>query len=66
MGHGPRSDVVAKQLVNEAFEVEVVALELANPRFYHMDTALCPLSRGEVMFVPDAFTEKNRMANSQG
>jgi N-dimethylarginine dimethylaminohydrolase len=25
-----------------------------------MDTALCSLSRGEVMFVPDAFTEKGK------
>ncbi len=60
LGYGPRSDAAAEQIVKEAFGVEVVALELANPRFYHMDTALCPLSRGEVMFVPDAFTKKGR------
>ena len=60
LGYGPRSDAVAEQIVKEAFDVEVVALELANPRFYHMDTALCPLSRGEVMFVPEAFTKKGR------
>jgi N-dimethylarginine dimethylaminohydrolase len=60
LGYGPRSDAAAEQIVEEAFDVEVVALELANPRFYHMDTALCPLSRGEVMFVPDAFTKKGR------
>jgi N-dimethylarginine dimethylaminohydrolase len=33
-----------------------VALELADPRFYHMDTALCPLPGGEVMYLPGAFT----------
>ena len=60
LGYGPRSDAAAEQIVEEAFDVEVVAIELANPRFYHMDTALCPLSRGEVMFVPDAFTKKGR------
>jgi N-dimethylarginine dimethylaminohydrolase len=60
LGYGLRSDAVAEQIIKEAFDVEVVALELANPRFYHMDTALCPLSRGEVMFVPDAFTKKGR------
>jgi N-dimethylarginine dimethylaminohydrolase len=60
LGYGPRSDAAAEQIIKEAFDVEVVALELANPRFYHMDTALCPLSRGEVMFVPDAFTKKGR------
>jgi N-dimethylarginine dimethylaminohydrolase len=36
--------------------VSTIALELVDPRFYHMDTALCPLPRGEVMFVPGAFT----------
>jgi N-dimethylarginine dimethylaminohydrolase len=60
MGYGPRSDAAAEQIVKEAFDVELVALELANPSFYHMDTALGPLSRGEVMFVPDVFTKKGR------
>jgi N-dimethylarginine dimethylaminohydrolase len=32
-----------------------VALELADPHFYHMDTALCPLSGGELLYVPFAF-----------
>ena len=62
LGYGPRSDAAAEQIIKEAFDVEVVALELANPRFYHMDTALCPLSRGDVMFVPDAFTKKGKAA----
>ena len=30
---------------SDIFGVEVVALELADPRFYHMDTALCPFDR---------------------
>jgi N-dimethylarginine dimethylaminohydrolase len=62
MGYGPRSDAGAKDIVKEIFDVEVIALELADHRFYHMDTALCPLSRGEVMFVPNAFTEKGKAA----
>jgi len=37
-----------------------VALELADARFYHIDTALCPLPRGEVLYVPGAFTEQDR------
>jgi N-dimethylarginine dimethylaminohydrolase len=55
-GHGPRSDAAARHTVADIFAVETVALELADPRFYHLDTALCPLPRGEVMFVPEAFT----------
>jgi N-dimethylarginine dimethylaminohydrolase len=56
MGYGPRSDRDAASVIESVFGVEVVSLELADPRFYHLDTALCPLSHGEIMFVPAAFT----------
>jgi N-dimethylarginine dimethylaminohydrolase len=42
------------------FDVQAVPLQLADPRFYHLDTALCPLPRGEVMYVPEAFTAEGR------
>ncbi|MPZ58878.1 MAG: amidinotransferase [Rhizobiales bacterium] len=60
MGYGPRSDAAARAVVEQEFGATVVALELADPRFYHMDTALCPLTRGEVIYYPDAFTEAGR------
>jgi N-dimethylarginine dimethylaminohydrolase len=56
MGYGPRSDAAASHVVADMFGHEVIALELADARFYHMDTALCPLSGGEVMYLPHAFT----------
>jgi N-dimethylarginine dimethylaminohydrolase len=56
MGYGPRSDAAARDVVSGMFGHEVVALELADGRFYHMDTALCPLSGGEVMYLPAAFS----------
>jgi len=56
MGYGPRSDVAARDVVAAEFGVETIALELADARFYHMDTALSPLPGGEVMYVPCAFT----------
>lgn len=56
MGCGQRSDAAASRVVDDVFGVEVVALELADPRFYHLDTALCALPRGEVMYVPQALT----------
>ncbi len=56
MGYGPRSERDAAALVQETFGIETIAVELANAHFYHMDTALSPLPRGEVMFVPSAFT----------
>jgi N-dimethylarginine dimethylaminohydrolase len=43
MGYGQRSDVGARPIVEREFGVDVVALKLADARFYHMDTALRPL-----------------------
>jgi N-dimethylarginine dimethylaminohydrolase len=62
MGHGPRTDHRARPIVADLFATDVVALELADPRFYHMDTALCPLSGGELLYIPGAFTDTGRAA----
>jgi N-dimethylarginine dimethylaminohydrolase len=56
-GYGPRSDREAARVVNETYGVDALPLELVNPSFYHMDTALAPLPRGEMMYVPSAFSE---------
>ncbi len=55
MGYGPRSDLAAAKVVSETFGLETAALELVDPRFYHMDTALSALPNGEIMYVPSAF-----------
>jgi N-dimethylarginine dimethylaminohydrolase len=60
MGYGSRSDAASRAAVEEAFGIEAVVLELADARFYHIDTALCPLPRGEVLYVPGAFTAQDR------
>jgi N-dimethylarginine dimethylaminohydrolase len=57
MGYGPRSDAAAAPVIAETFGVETVPLELPDPRFYHMDTTLCPLTRGELMYFPGGFTK---------
>ncbi len=62
MGYGPRSDLVARGAVEDCFGIETVALELADPRFYHMDTALNPLPGGEVMYVPSAPSPRTGLA----
>jgi N-dimethylarginine dimethylaminohydrolase len=60
LGYGQRSDAAAQAAVAREFGLPVVALELADPRFYHMDTALAPLPNGEAMYVPGAFTAIGR------
>jgi N-dimethylarginine dimethylaminohydrolase len=46
MGFGPRSHSAASEIVSEIFAVECEPLELGDPRFYHLDTAFCPLPSG--------------------
>jgi N-dimethylarginine dimethylaminohydrolase len=55
-GYGPRSSKSALGVIGEVFGQEVVPLELASDRFYHLDTCFCPLSGGEVLYHPQAFT----------
>jgi N-dimethylarginine dimethylaminohydrolase len=59
MGCGPRSDPRAQEIVKNTFGVEVHRFELINPKFYHMDTALCPLSGGEALVVRSAFSPED-------
>jgi N-dimethylarginine dimethylaminohydrolase len=55
-GFGQRSERAASDAIAAFFSREVVPLELASPRFYHLDTCFCPLSGGEVLYYPPAFT----------
>jgi N-dimethylarginine dimethylaminohydrolase len=56
-GFGPRSDEAASREIARFFGREAVSLELATPRFYHLDTCFCPLSGGQVLVFPQAFTD---------
>lgn len=56
-GYGQRSLKQAGDEIARFFDKPVVALELATARFYHLDTCFCPLSGGEVLYYPPAFTE---------
>jgi N-dimethylarginine dimethylaminohydrolase len=55
LGYGQRSDREAAEIVRQTFGFEVEPLRLVDPRFYHMDTCLCPLTGGEVLYWPQAF-----------
>jgi ornithine--oxo-acid transaminase len=41
------------------------AVELMDPRFYHLDLAFCPLGEGRAMVVPSALTEAGRAVISE-
>lgn len=58
-GHGFRSDISAKPFLEASTGIEVEALRLRDPRFYHLDTCFCPLEDGCLLYFPGAFTEES-------
>jgi N-dimethylarginine dimethylaminohydrolase len=59
-GYRFRSDARSHQWVAEALGVQVLPLELVDPRFYHLDTCFCPLAEGEAIYYPGAFDDYGR------
>jgi N-dimethylarginine dimethylaminohydrolase len=59
-GYGFRSDEAAAEEVASAFGLPVVSLRLVDPRYYHLDTALCVLDAETAMFYPAAFDDTAR------
>ncbi len=54
-GYHQRSDIRSFPKLSEIFQREIIPLELIDGRFYHLDTCFCPLSGGELLYVPSAF-----------
>ncbi len=54
-GHGWRSGAEAPKHLERIFSRRTIALKLVDPRFYHLDTCLCPLSGGWLIYYPAAF-----------
>ncbi|MFO0907708.1 MAG: arginine deiminase-related protein [Isosphaeraceae bacterium] len=59
-GYRFRSDVRSHQWVASQIGVEVLPLELVDPRFYHLDTCFCPINRDEAIYYPGAFDAYGR------
>jgi N-dimethylarginine dimethylaminohydrolase len=59
-GYRIRSDVRGHQHLAKVLDRLVLALELINPRFYHLDTCFCPLAPGEALYYPAAFDAYGR------
>ena len=61
-GYGFRSDQAAATELGHVFGWPVVSLRLVDPRFYHLDTALCVLDADTAMYFPAAFDDAARAA----
>jgi N-dimethylarginine dimethylaminohydrolase len=59
-GYGFRTDRRAHGEVAAAVEMPVVSLELVDPRFYHLDTALAVLDETTIAYFPQAFSDESR------
>ena len=50
----------AHRPVGRILGVDVLTVELVDPRFYHLDTCFCPLAPGEAIWYPEAFDAYGR------
>ncbi len=61
-GHGFRTAQAARQEIEDLFGLPVLSLRLVDPRYYHLDTALCVLDPGTVAYYPAAFDDASLAA----
>ncbi|MFJ7585908.1 dimethylargininase [Streptomyces sp. NPDC097617] len=59
-GQGFRSSPLSHDEAQEFFGRPVIGLDLVDPRYYHLDTALSVLDGDEIMYYPDAFSPGSR------
>jgi|TARA_R110001583_G_scaffold31478_1_gene107626 N-dimethylarginine dimethylaminohydrolase len=59
-GYGYRTDLDALEAVSETLALPLISLKLADPRFYHLDTCFCMISKHSAIYYPEAF-EKNEI-----
>ncbi|MEU8353119.1 dimethylargininase [Streptomyces sp. NPDC048845] len=59
-GRGFRSSPLSHPEAQEFFGRPVIGLDLVDPRYYHLDTALAVLGGDQVMYYPGAFSPGSR------
>lgn len=64
-GYGFRTERAAHDEVAAAIGMPLVSLELVDPRFYHLDTALAVLDDDTIAYYPPAFSDEARAALSE-
>ena len=61
-GFGPRSSYEAIAAIGDYFAAQAVPLELVSGKYYHLDTCFVPLSGGEILYYPPAFSKTSLTA----
>ncbi len=57
MAHGFRTDEGAHPFLSNILKTRIISLKLIHSHFYHLDTCLCPLRDGTVLYYPEAFDD---------
>lgn len=56
MGYGKRTSIKAAKELSSILNEEIIPLELVNPYFYHLDTALGPLNENTIIVNKNSFS----------
>jgi len=64
-GYKFRSDIQSHRVLADMLGCLVISVELADPRFYHLDTCFCPLPDGSAFWFPAAFDQYGQRAIRQ-
>lgn len=65
-GYGPRTDLLAyAEISNTVMTPAIITVQMANPAFYHLNQAFCPLDGTEYLIYPGAFNEAGLAAIRQ-
>jgi len=54
-GYGYRTDLQSLEIAAGVFNLDLIHLELINPRFYHLDTCFCKVGENKFIYFPNAF-----------
>jgi N-dimethylarginine dimethylaminohydrolase len=60
IGLGFRADEYTCQAVSKLLDVEVVPLQISDPKFYHLDVGFLPLNSETAFYYPKAFSKQSR------
>src|SRR3989338_277274 len=59
VGSGIRSESQALDGIGDMLNIKACGLEIVDPRWYHLDTAFCPLPQGQAIAYEKAFARKS-------
>lgn len=60
VGVGYRADKTTCDAVGKFLKINVVPLEIIDPKFYHLDVGFFPLNNETAFYYPEAFSQKSR------